>query len=203
MVESKEPTWRSLSEVVGRVLSSLPAPAQEIEMVPSREGRLQVKLDGRDSGRPRGRRIQRTTGMSKAASRNKVLRRGATTLDAPATLVQHECVTSDNTTNGETNKMFPRHLNSVQWEQALGYARQACARIFRDGGSPSRPSRRSAWPTPMALIGAPRLIALPRLCVRRSSAKQHEAVANVPPGASVDRTRRGGQVSDKRRLAVC
>jgi hypothetical protein len=29
-----------------------------------------------------------------------------------------------------------RHVNSVQWEQAVGYARQACARIFRDGGSP-------------------------------------------------------------------
>ena len=29
-----------------------------------------------------------------------------------------------------------RHINSVQWEQALGYAREACAGIFRDGGSP-------------------------------------------------------------------
>jgi hypothetical protein len=29
-----------------------------------------------------------------------------------------------------------RHISSVQWEQAMGYARQACARIFRDGGSP-------------------------------------------------------------------
>ena len=29
-----------------------------------------------------------------------------------------------------------RHVNSVQWEQALGYARQACAGIFRDGGGP-------------------------------------------------------------------
>jgi hypothetical protein len=29
-----------------------------------------------------------------------------------------------------------RHINSVQWEQAVGYARQVCARIFRDGGSP-------------------------------------------------------------------
>jgi hypothetical protein len=29
-----------------------------------------------------------------------------------------------------------RHINSVQWEQAMGYARQACAAIFRDGGSP-------------------------------------------------------------------
>lgn len=29
-----------------------------------------------------------------------------------------------------------RHINSVQWEQALGYAREACASIFRDGGSP-------------------------------------------------------------------
>ena len=29
-----------------------------------------------------------------------------------------------------------RHINSVQWEQAMGYARQECAAIFRDGGSP-------------------------------------------------------------------
>jgi hypothetical protein len=29
-----------------------------------------------------------------------------------------------------------QHINSVQWEQAMGYARQACALIFRDGGSP-------------------------------------------------------------------
>ena len=30
----------------------------------------------------------------------------------------------------------PDHINPVQWHQALGYARQACARIFRDGGTP-------------------------------------------------------------------
>jgi hypothetical protein len=29
-----------------------------------------------------------------------------------------------------------RHISSVQWEQAVGYARETCARIFRDGGSP-------------------------------------------------------------------
>ena len=33
--------------------------------------------------------------------------------------------------------MFPRHINSVQWHQSKDYARQACARIFRDGGSPA------------------------------------------------------------------
>jgi len=33
--------------------------------------------------------------------------------------------------------MYPRHINPVQWSQAIGYARQACARIFRDGGGPS------------------------------------------------------------------
>jgi hypothetical protein len=43
---------------------------------------------------------------------------------------------------GQVNKrrnqqVFPRHINSVQWEQATGYARTACARIFRDGGSPA------------------------------------------------------------------
>jgi hypothetical protein len=31
--------------------------------------------------------------------------------------------------------MSPRHINPVQWQQAIGYARQACARIFRDGGT--------------------------------------------------------------------
>ena len=30
----------------------------------------------------------------------------------------------------------PSNINSVQWDQALGLARQSCARIFRDGGSP-------------------------------------------------------------------
>jgi hypothetical protein len=33
--------------------------------------------------------------------------------------------------------MTPNHINSVQWAQALGYSRQACARVFRDGGQPS------------------------------------------------------------------
>lgn len=33
--------------------------------------------------------------------------------------------------------MTPNHINSVQWTQALGYSRQACARVFRDGGLPS------------------------------------------------------------------
>ena len=31
----------------------------------------------------------------------------------------------------------PAHINPVQWNQNLGYARQACARIFRDGGQPT------------------------------------------------------------------
>ena len=30
----------------------------------------------------------------------------------------------------------PAHVNPLQWHQAMGYARQACARIFRDGGTP-------------------------------------------------------------------
>lgn len=28
------------------------------------------------------------------------------------------------------------HINPIQWDQAVGIARQACARLFRDGGSP-------------------------------------------------------------------
>jgi hypothetical protein len=39
--------------------------------------------------------------------------------------------------NWRNQQVFPRHINSVQWEQAIGYARAACARVFRDGGSPA------------------------------------------------------------------
>jgi hypothetical protein len=39
--------------------------------------------------------------------------------------------------NRRNQQVFPRHINSVQWEQAVGYARAACARIFRDGGTPA------------------------------------------------------------------
>lgn len=30
----------------------------------------------------------------------------------------------------------PTHVNPVQWSQAVGYARQSCARVYRKGGSP-------------------------------------------------------------------
>jgi hypothetical protein len=30
----------------------------------------------------------------------------------------------------------PSNISPVQWDQALGLARQSCARIFRDGGAP-------------------------------------------------------------------
>jgi hypothetical protein len=37
--------------------------------------------------------------------------------------------------------MSPHRINSVQWQQATGYARQVCARIFRDGGTPTEACR--------------------------------------------------------------
>jgi len=30
-----------------------------------------------------------------------------------------------------------RYVDPIAWHQSLGYARQACARVFRDGGSAS------------------------------------------------------------------
>lgn len=32
--------------------------------------------------------------------------------------------------------MNPNHINPLQWHQSLGMARQSCARVFRDGGTP-------------------------------------------------------------------
>ena len=40
------------------------------------------------------------------------------------------------TMNSKTTREAPAHINPLQWHQSLGFARQACARIFRDGGSP-------------------------------------------------------------------
>jgi hypothetical protein len=73
--------------------------------------------------------------MSLAVSRARVLRREAISLDAPAIIQSGRCTTPRK--YGEADAVFPRHHNPVQWCQAMDYARQACARIFRDGGKPS------------------------------------------------------------------
>lgn len=31
----------------------------------------------------------------------------------------------------------PAHVDPVQWHQSIGYARQVCARFFRDGATPA------------------------------------------------------------------
>lgn len=33
--------------------------------------------------------------------------------------------------------MSPDYINPLQWNEAMGIARQSCARVFRDGGSPA------------------------------------------------------------------
>ncbi len=33
--------------------------------------------------------------------------------------------------------MSPQYINPLQWNDAMGIARQSCARVFRDGGSPA------------------------------------------------------------------
>ncbi len=33
--------------------------------------------------------------------------------------------------------MSPKYISPLQWNQSIGFARQACARVFRDGGSPA------------------------------------------------------------------
>jgi hypothetical protein len=36
----------------------------------------------------------------------------------------------------ESTHMSPAHINPIQWHHALAVSRQACARVFRDGGTP-------------------------------------------------------------------
>lgn len=53
-----------------------------------------------------------------------------------------------------SSEINPDHISPVQWSQAMGVARQVCARIFRDGGEPGdalvvfgmdAPSTRLGW----------------------------------------------------------
>ncbi len=36
-----------------------------------------------------------------------------------------------------STRACPPNVDPVHWHQSVGYARQACARVFRDGGSPA------------------------------------------------------------------
>ena len=33
--------------------------------------------------------------------------------------------------------MCPQNINPQQWQHSIGLARQVCARVFRDGGTPA------------------------------------------------------------------
>jgi len=33
--------------------------------------------------------------------------------------------------------MGPTYISPIEWRHAMDFARQACARVFRDGGSPT------------------------------------------------------------------
>jgi len=57
--------------------------------------------------------------------------------------------------------MIPQHVNPLQWHQAIGFARQSCARIFRDGGAPadaleafgiSQPREEAGWDKAVELV---------------------------------------------------
>ncbi len=39
--------------------------------------------------------------------------------------------------SAKTQEVGPAHVDPIHWHQSLGFARQACARIFRDGGAPA------------------------------------------------------------------
>lgn len=54
----------------------------------------------------------------------------------------------------------PRNIDPAHWHQSVGYARQACARVFRDGGSPAeavttfgiKPDGRIDWSRAVEMI---------------------------------------------------
>ena len=122
---------------------------------PRSGGASQVRLTDGQVGVPSVRQAHSACDRHvKPASLSKVLRREAVALDAPATLRRRGrargrcflCVEARGAPAVMTSPVWgaergttmnDRHINSVQWEQAIGWARAHCARIFRDGGSPA------------------------------------------------------------------
>jgi hypothetical protein len=41
---------------------------------------------------------------------------------------------------------IPDHINPIQWQQAVGLARQISARVFRDGGTPAEAAASAGHP---------------------------------------------------------
>lgn len=62
--------------------------------------------------------------------------------------------------------MTPDHVNPLQWHQAIGFARQSCARIFRDGGEPANALDAFGIDSPREAIGWDKAVQLvaERLC---------------------------------------
>ena len=46
-------------------------------------------------------------------------------------------MTMTGTTMSDLSASAPRNVDPAHWHQSVGYARQACARVFRDGGTPA------------------------------------------------------------------
>ena len=84
--------------------------------------------------------------------------------------------------------MSPHHINPAQWQQAMGYARQACARIFRDGGTPAEACRAFGLTEERPPTGASPSTASRKSCARRPCARRHRARRQTRGIARVSRS---------------
>lgn len=63
--------------------------------------------------------------------------------------------------------MSPHNVNPLQWHQAIGIARQTCARVFRDGGTPADALKLLASPpTSGSHSGTKLSTPLPKCCAQ-------------------------------------
>lgn len=75
---------------------------------------------------------------------------GMSSVHALATQFQR---VSSNKADAMTSDVNPDHISPVQWSQAMGVARQVCARIFRDGGSPTDALTAFGMDPPGSVVG--------------------------------------------------
>ena len=91
-------------------------------------------------------------------------------------------------TNEEVSMSF-HHVNPLQWHQAVGVARQSCARFFRDGGTPADALLAFGLrPTSAAEDWSRAVDAIAERCVRRRCAAPPDALPVVLPATKAPAT---------------
>ena len=71
----------------------------------------------------------------------------------------------------------PEYADDMQWHQSLGYARQVCARVFRDGGEPADALKAFGLVSAADAVGSDWSKAVEKIAEVMCQPRSHQAIA--------------------------